>query len=259
MEMVTPDREAGLARRIHQRDQIAPKKLTKANLRFVVPVAKKYQNCGMTLGDLINEGNLGLIKAAKKFDQMRGFKFISCAVWWIRQSIIQSLTDHSRMVRLPINKVNELNKIQKAISVLEQQFECDPTDEELAGITGITSAMVSQNQRYVAWHRSLDTPSTDDLGTTLLDVLPDPGGETPDFSMLQQSLATELLRMLSKLNFREKDVVVYFFGLDGQEPLTLEALSERLSITQERVRQIKEKAIRRLRLLQDSESLKIYL
>lgn len=259
MEMVTPDQEADLARRIRQGDQIALEKLTKANLRFVVSVAKKYQNCGMTLGDLINEGNLGLVKAAKKFDETRGFKFISYAVWWIRQSIIQSLTDHSRMVRLPINKVNELSKIQKAISVLEQQFERDPTAEELAGITGISSAMVSQNQRHVGRHSSLDTPSTDGQGTTLLDVLPDPGGETPDFSMLQQSLATELLGMLSKLNFREKDVIVYFFGLDGQEPLTLEALSERLNISQERVRQIKEKAIRRLKLLPDSESLKIYL
>ncbi len=259
IEMVTPDQEADLARRIREGDQIALEKLTRANLRFVISVAKKYQNCGMTLGDLINEGNLGLVKAAKKFDETRGFKFISYAVWWIRQSIIQSLTDHSRMVRLPINKLNEINKIQKAISTLEQQFERDPTSEELAAVTGISPVMVSGNQRHVGWHRSLDTPSMDGQGTTLLDVLPDPGGETPDLAMLQQSLAIDLLEMLSKLEFREKDVIINFFGLDGNVPLPLEALSKRLNITQERVRQIKEKAIRRLKLLPDAESLKIYL
>lgn len=259
MEMVTPDQEADFARRIRQGDQLALEKLTKANLRFVVSVAKKYQNYGMTLGDLINEGNLGLVKAAKKFDETRGFKFISYAVWWIRQSIIQSLTDHSRMVRLPINKVNDLNKIQKAISVLEQQFERDPTSDELAAITGISPAMVTQSQRHVGWHRSLDTPSMDGQGSTLLDVLPDPDVETPDLAMLKNSLTTDLLGMISKLDFREKDVIINYFGLDGNVPLTLEDLSERLNITQERVRQIKEKAIRRLKQLPGSESLKVYL
>ncbi len=259
IKMITPEQEVDLARRIRQGDQIALEKLTRANLRFVVSVAKKYQNCGMTLGDLINEGNLGLVKAAKKFDETKGFKFISYAVWWIRQSIVQSLSDHSRMVRLPLNRLNELNKIQKAIPALEQLFERYPTSEELAVVTGISSAMVSLSQSHVGWHRSLNTPSMDDQGITLLDVLPDPGGASPDLAMQQQSLAKDLSEILSKLEFREKDIIINFFGLHGKAPLTLEALSERLNITKERVRQIKEKAIRRLKLLPDAESLKVYL
>jgi RNA polymerase primary sigma factor len=259
VEMVTPDQEVDLTRRIREGDQLALEKLTKANLRFVVSVAKKYQNYGMTLGDLINEGNLGLVKAAKKFDETRGFKFISYAVWWIRQSIIQSLTDHSRMVRLPINKVNELNKIQKATSILEQQFERDPTNEELASVTGISPTMVSQNQLHIGRTRSLDTPSLNGEGATLLDILPDEAVETPDLPMERISLSTDLNTLLSKLDFREKEVLIHFFGLDGKIPLSLGALSIRLNITQERVRQIKEKAIRRLKQLPGCESLKLYL
>lgn len=259
MEMVTPDEEADLARRIRQGDQIALEKLTKANLRFVVSVAKKYQNYGMTLGDLINEGNLGLVKAATKFDETRGFKFISYAVWWIRQAIIQSLTEHARIIRLPINRVNDINKIQKTFSVLEQQYQRDPTANELANATGISSDMVKQNQSYTVRHRSLDTPFQDGEATTLLDVLPDPDVDSPDVAMLKTSLQTDLLAIVSQLSHREREVIISFYGLDGHLPLRLDELAERFNLSKERIRQIRERAISRLKRLKGSESLKSYL
>lgn len=259
IEMVTPDEEADLSRRIRQGDQAALEKLTKANLRFVVSVAKKYQNFGMTLGDLINEGNLGLVKAARKFDETRGFKFISYAVWWIRQAIIQSLTDHARIIRLPINKVNDIHKIQKSFALLEQQYQREPTAYELANATGISSDMVMQNQSYTARHRSLDTPFQDGEATTLLDVLPDPDVDSPDVGMLKNSLQIDLLAMVSMLTRREREVIISYYGLDGEFPLRLEELAERFNLSKERVRQIRERAISRLKVLKGSESLKSYL
>ncbi len=259
IEMVTPDEEADLSRRIRQGDQAALEKLTKANLRFVVSVAKKYQNFGMTLGDLINEGNLGLVKAAQKFDETRGFKFISYAVWWIRQAIIQSLTDHARIIRLPINKVNDIHKIQRSFALLEQQYQREPTAHELAHATGISSDMVSQNQTYTGRHRSLDTPFQEGEATTLLDVLPDPDVDSPDAGILKKSLQIDLLAMVSQLTCREREVIVSYYGLDGEFPLRLEELAERFNLSKERVRQIRERAISRLKRLKGSESLKSYL
>ncbi|GAA4431901.1 sigma-70 family RNA polymerase sigma factor [Ravibacter arvi] len=259
MEMVTPDEEAELALRVRQGDPLALEKLTKANLRFVVSVAKKYQNSGIPLGDLINEGNLGLIKAAKKFDETRGFKFISYAVWWIRQAIIQSLTSHSRMVRLPLNKVNDSYKIQKYFSGLEQKYERDPTVNELSDATGISSDIVEHNQRYPGWHLSLDTPFHDGDGISLLDVIPDSGSSDPDRPLLKNSLQMDIRGILSKLDSRERSILVSYYGLDGQPSATLNELSRQYNMTTERVRQIKEKALLRLKGMRGSEILRSHL
>lgn len=259
VDLISSDEEVNLAQRIRQGDPIALEKLTKANLRFVVSVAKQYQNYGLSLGDLINEGNLGLIKAAKRFDETRGFKFISYAVWWIRQSIMQSLAEQSRIVRLPLNRVSGLNKILKTFSVLEQKFQREPTTEELAESIGVSAEEIIQDQKHSGRHVSVDAPFQDGEDNSLLDVLVDSAFETPDAEMLSGSLKIEIKRVLSKLTAREAEVINLYFGLNGDGPLTLEELGERLGLTRERVRQIKEKATRRVRYGSGTKSLRTYL
>jgi RNA polymerase primary sigma factor len=260
VELITSEEEVQLAKRIHEGDRYALEKLTKANLRFVVSVAKQYQNYGLSLGDLINEGNVGLIKAAKRFDETRGFKFISYAVWWIRQSIMQSLAEQSRIVRLPLNRVNGLNKVQKVISVLEQEHHREPTAQELADAIGVSLDHIRQNQRNTARHVSVDAPfSQGEDNSSLLDVLSDSSIETPDSGMLYDSLKIDIQRALAKLTPRECEVVVHYYGLNGHTSLTLEELGARLNLTRERVRQIKEKATRRLKSSSRNKSLQSYL
>lgn len=257
--LVTAEEEVELAKRIRSGDVVAVEKLTKANLRFVVSVAKQYQNYGLTLGDLVNEGNLGLIKAAKRFDETRGFKFISYAVWWIRQSIMQSLAEQSRIVRLPLNRVNGLNKILKTFSMLEQQYQRDPTTEELAEAVGVSADEIVENQRYSGRHVSVDAPLHEGEENSLLDVLADANYEMPDSDLLSDSLKTEIQRALSTLTTRECEVMTLYFGLNGNAPMTLEELGDRLHLTRERVRQIKEKATRRLRHSSRRRSLSLFL
>ena len=259
VDLLTPDEEVDLAQRIRAGDQIALEKLTKANLRFVVSVAKQYQNQGLSLGDLINEGNLGLIKAAKRFDETRGFKFISYAVWWIRQSILQALAEQSRIVRLPLNRVGSLNKISKSFSELEQKFEREPSPEELAEVLEITSSEVVDTMKISGRHVSMDAPFVQGEENSLLDVLKNDDDRTPDDGLMMDSLRKEVQRALSTLTQREADVVCLYFGLDGQHPLTLEEIGEKFNLTRERVRQIKEKAIRRLRHTSRSKALIPYL
>lgn len=259
VELLTPDEEVTLAKRIKDGDQLALEKLTKANLRFVVSVAKQYQNQGLTLGDLINEGNLGLIKAAQRFDETRGFKFISYAVWWIRQSILQALAEQSRIVRLPLNRVGSLNKISKTFSELEQRFEREPSPDEMAGFLDISTSDVLDTLKISGRHVSMDAPFANGEENSLLDVLQDDTEETPDSVLLIDSLRREVQRALSTLTQREADVVTFYFGLNGEQPLTLEEIGEKFVLTRERVRQIKEKAIRRLRHTSRSKSLKTYL
>lgn len=258
--MVTPQEEVDLARRIREGDAIALEKLTKANLRFVVSVAKQYQNYGLTLGDLINEGNLGLIKAAQRFDETRGFKFISYAVWWIRQAIMQSLAEQSRIVRLPLNRVGSLNKISKTFSSLEQEYQREPTAQELAdSIGGITAEDVIYNQRLSGRHISVDAPLEAGEDNNLLEVLTDVNGKMPDVQLMTDSLKAEIQRALSTLTVREAEVISCYFGLDGNSPMTLEELGAKFGLTRERVRQIKEKATRRLKTLSRSKILRSYL
>lgn len=259
LDLVTPEEEVNLARRIRGGDLVAVEKLTKANLRFVVSVAKQYQNYGLTLGDLVNEGNLGLIKAAKRFDETRGFKFISYAVWWIRQSIMQSLAEQSRIVRLPLNRVNGLNKIVKTFSMLEQEYQRDPTTEELAEAMKVDVDEIAQNQQYSGRHVSMDAPLHAGEENSLLDVLADTNYEMPDSELLSDSLKTEIQRALSTLTARECEVMTLYFGLNGHAPMTLEELGDRLQLTRERVRQIKEKATRRLRHSSRRRSLSLFL
>ena len=257
--MISSDDEVNLARRIRQGDHIALEKLAKANLRFVVSVAKQYQNFGLSLGDLISEGNLGLIKAAKRFDETRGFKFISYAVWWIRQSIMQGLAEQSRIVRLPLNRVNGLNSLLKASSLLEQQFQREPTIDELAHTMGVSVEAVVETQRHTGRHVSVDAPFQESGDNSLLDVLSDSSCDMPDGAMLSASLKTEIKRALSVLTSRETEIINLFFGLNNEGPLTLEELSERFNLTRERVRQIKEKATRSMRSGSAKKSLKSYL
>lgn len=259
VDLITSDEEVILAQRIREGDQIALEKLTKANLRFVVSVAKQYQNNGLTLGDLINEGNLGLIKAAKRFDETRGFKFISYAVWWIRQSIMQALAEQSRIVRLPLNRVGSLNKISKTFSELEQKFQREPSPEELAEVLEITPEEVAANLKISGRHVSMDAPFVNGEENGLLDVLENDSEETPDSGLMNDSLRKEVQRALSTLTQRESDVIAYYFGLNGEHPMTLEEIGEKYNLTRERVRQIKEKATRRLRHSSRSNSLKPYL
>ncbi|MFN7260933.1 MAG: RNA polymerase sigma factor RpoD/SigA, partial [Cyclobacteriaceae bacterium] len=247
VDLLTPDEEVELAKRIKEGDQIALEKLTKANLRFVVSVAKQYQNQGLSLGDLINEGNLGLIKAAQRFDETRGFKFISYAVWWIRQSILQALAEQSRIVRLPLNRVGSLNKISKTFSELEQKFEREPSPEELAEVLQVTTAEVVDTMKISGRHVSMDAPFVQGEENSLLDVLENDSEEKPDSGLMTDSLRREVQRALSTLTQRESDVITLYFGLNGEHALTLEEIGEKFSLTRERVRQIKEKAIRRLR------------
>jgi RNA polymerase primary sigma factor len=259
VDLLTPDEEVDLAKRIKQGDQIALEKLTKANLRFVVSVAKQYQNQGLSLGDLINEGNLGLIKAAQRFDETRGFKFISYAVWWIRQSILQALAEQSRIVRLPLNRVGSLNKISKTFSELEQKFEREPSPEELAEVLEVTTAEVVDTMKISGRHVSMDAPFIQGEENSLLDVLENDAEVTPDSELMNDSLRKEVQRALSTLTQREADVVSLYFGLNGSQALTLEEIGEKFNLTRERVRQIKEKAIRRLRHTSRSKALKPYL
>ena len=259
VDLLTPDEEVELAKRIKEGDQIALEKLTKANLRFVVSVAKQYQNQGLSLGDLINEGNLGLIKAAQRFDETRGFKFISYAVWWIRQSILQALAEQSRIVRLPLNRVGSLNKISKTFSELEQKYEREPSPEELAEVLDVTTAEVVDTMKISGRHVSMDAPFVQGEENSLLDVLENDSEETPDSDLMNDSLRKEVQRALSTLTQREADVITLYFGLNGEHAMTLEEIGEKFNLTRERVRQIKEKAIRRLRHTSRSKALKPYL
>ena len=257
-ELVTPDEEVELAQRIRKGDQEALEKLTRANLRFVVSVAKQYQNQGLSLPDLINEGNLGLIKAAEKFDETRGFKFISYAVWWIRQSILQALAEQSRIVRLPLNQVGALNKINKALSKFEQENERQPSNEELSEMIDVPKDKISDTLRVGSRHVSVDAPFVEGEDNSLLDVLPNDDSPSADRGLVNESLNTEIERALSTLTDREREIIKSFFGIGCQE-MTLEEIGERFGLTRERVRQIKEKAIRRLKSPSRSKLLKSYL
>lgn len=257
-ELVSPEEEVELAQRIRKGDQRALEKLTRANLRFVVSVAKQYQNQGLSLPDLINEGNLGLIKAAEKFDETRGFKFISYAVWWIRQSILQALAEQSRIVRLPLNQVGSLNKINKALSKFEQENERQPSSEELSEMIDVPKDKISDTLRVSGRHVSVDAPFVEGEGNSLLDVLPNDDSPSADRGLVNESLSTEIERALSTLSSREREIIKSFFGIGCQE-MTLEEIGERFGLTRERVRQIKEKAIRRLKSPSRSKNLKGYL
>ena len=256
-ELITVEEEVELAQRIKKGDQEALEKLTKANLRFVVSVAKQYQNQGLSLPDLINEGNLGLIKAAEKFDETRGFKFISYAVWWIRQSILQALAEQSRIVRLPLNQVGSLNKINKAFARFEQEHERTPSPEELATELELPKEKVTDTLRVAGRHVSVDAPFADGEDNSLLDVLVNPDSPNADRGLINESLSTEVDRALETLTERERDIIKYFFGI-GTSEMTLEEIGEKFDLTRERVRQIKEKAIRRLRHSSRSKLLKSY-
>lgn len=257
--LLKPDEEIELARRIREGDEPALEKLTKANLRFVVSVAKQYQSQGLSLGDLINEGNLGLIKAANRFDETRGFKFISYAVWWIRQSILQALAEQSRIVRLPLNRVGTMNKIGKAFSALEQEFEREPSPEEIAEQLALSDFEVSDTIQRSGKHLSLDAPFSEEEENRLLDIIENQEQPAPDNTLINESLRIELDRALSTLTPREAEVVKLYFGLDLETPLTLEEIGEKFNLTRERVRQIKEKALRRLRHASRSKPLRSYL
>jgi RNA polymerase primary sigma factor len=259
VDLLTPDEEVILAQKIKQGDQLSLERLTKANLRFVVSVAKQYQNQGLSLGDLINEGNLGLIKAAQRFDETRGFKFISYAVWWIRQSILQALAEQSRIVRLPLNRVGSLNKISKTYSELEQKFEREPSPEELAEVLEISANEVVDTMKISGRHVSVDAPFVQGEENSLLDVLENDTEVRPDQELMNDSLRREVLRALSTLTPREAELIMYYFGLNGEQAMTLEEIGEKFNLTRERVRQIKEKAIRRLRQTSRSKALKAYL
>ncbi|MTI31560.1 sigma-70 family RNA polymerase sigma factor [Xanthovirga aplysinae] len=259
VDLLTPDEEVVLAKRIREGDQMALEKLTKANLRFVVSVAKQYQNQGLSLGDLINEGNLGLIKAAQRFDETRGFKFISYAVWWIRQSILQALAEQSRIVRLPLNRVGSLNKISKTFSDLEQKYEREPSPDELAEVLEVSTSEVVDTMKISGRHVSMDAPFVQGEENSLLDVLENDTEEKPDQELMNDSLRKEVQRALSTLTQREADVITLYFGLNGEHSMTLEEIGEKFNLTRERVRQIKEKAIRRLRHTSRSKALKPYL
>lgn len=259
VDLLSPDEEISLAVRIKKDDPIALERLVKANLRFVVSVAKQYQNQGLSLGDLINEGNLGLIKAAKRFDETRGFKFISYAVWWIRQSILQALAEQSRIVRLPLNRVGALNKIGKAYSNLEQEYEREPNAVELAQELDMDITEVSDALKISGKHVSMDAPFMVGEENRLIDVIQNDQQPSPDFTLMSDSLRREVERALSTLTERESEVIKLYFGLNEEHPLTLEEIGEKFKLTRERVRQIKEKAIRRLRHASRSRNLRGYL
>ena len=258
-EPLSPDREVELAIRVKEGDRRALKELTEANLRFVVSVAKDYQGQGLPLTDLINEGNLGLIKAAERFDETRGFKFISYAVWWIRQSVLQALAEHSRIVRLPLNRVGTISKINKASERLEQEFERSPRADELAHQLEMKITEINDAQRIARRHHSLDTPFSDDEKNSLLDVIADSNTDDPDLELHMNSLEKEVKDALDTLKDREKDVIKMYFGIDREYALTLNEIGEEFGLTRERVRQIKEKAIRRLRHRSRSKKLRTYL
>lgn len=260
VELISPEEEVKLAVLIKQGDQKALDRLTKANLRFVVSVAKQYQNQGLSLPDLINEGNLGLIKAAQRFDETRGFKFISYAVWWIRQSILQSLAEQSRIVRLPLNKVGLTNRIQKAYSKLEQEFEREPSTEELAEMLELDVEEIASTLGMSARHVSVDTPLSEGEDSTLIDVLENHNADRAETNLEhKQSLKEEIDRSMQSLTERQKEVICFFFGIGVDHPMSLEDIGGRFNLTRERVRQIKDKAITKLRTNQRSQSLRSYL
>ncbi|MFM7822588.1 MAG: RNA polymerase sigma factor RpoD/SigA [Bacteroidota bacterium] len=261
LSLLTSEQEVDLATRIKEGDQKALETLTKANLRFVVSVAKQYQNQGLTLGDLINEGNLGLIKAAQRFDETRGFKFISYAVWWIRQSILQALAEQSRIVRLPLNKIGFINKINKTFSQLEQDFEREPTNDEISQVLQIPSQDIVDTMRSSGRHVSMDAPFLQGEDGNLLDLIPGEEIHSPEVGLIGESLRREIERALGTLSPREADVIRLYYGLatESNSSLTLEEIGERFELTRERVRQIKEKAIRRLKHTSRSKILKTYL
>ncbi|MFA7419803.1 MAG: sigma-70 family RNA polymerase sigma factor [Melioribacteraceae bacterium] len=259
VDLLTPDEEIELAIRIRQNDRLALEKIVKANLRFVVSVAKQYQNQGLSLGDLINEGNLGLIKAAHRFDETRGFKFISYAVWWIRQSILQALAEQSRIVRLPLNRVGALNKIGKAYSNLEQEYEREPSAQELAQELQMDISEVSDTLKIAGRAVSMDAPFSQGEENRLLDILESDEEPSPDQKLMNESLKREIERALSTLSEREAEVIKLYFGLSKEHSMTLEEIGEKFHLTRERVRQIKEKAIRRLRHASRSKNLRAYL
>lgn len=259
IELITAEEEVQLAQRIKKGDQEALEKLTKANLRFVVSVAKQYQNQGLKLPDLINEGNLGLVKAAQRFDETRGFKFISYAVWWIRQSILQALAEQSRVVRLPLNKIGSINKINKTFSYLEQTHERPPSPEEIAKELDMTINEVRQSLKNSGRHVSMDAPLKEGEESSLYDVMNGVESPRPDHDLLTESLRTEINRVLGTLNEREADVVRLYYGIGEQPSMTLDEISEEFDLTRERVRQIREKAIKKLRNCQEKEILKPYL
>jgi RNA polymerase primary sigma factor len=258
VDLITAEEEVILAQKIREGDQVALERLTKTNLRFVVSVAKQYQNQGLTLSDLINEGNLGLIKAAKRFDETKGFKFISYAVWWIRQSILQAIAEQSRIVRLPLNQVGSLSKISKAFSKLEQEYEREPSPEELADTLETTVEKISDTLSNSGRHVSMDAPFVTGEENTLLDVL-DNHEPMTDSNLINESLAEEIRRSLSSLTEREREIVTLFFGLGSNSPFSLEEIGEKFNLTRERVRQIKDKALQRLRHTSRSKILKSYL
>jgi RNA polymerase primary sigma factor len=259
VDLITAEEEVELAQKIRAGDERALDKLTKANLRFVVSVAKQYQNQGLTLPDLINEGNLGLIKAAKRFDETRGFKFISYAVWWIRQSILQALAEQSRIVRLPLNKIGSINKINKMYAFLEQANERVPSVEEIAKELEMTISDVKESMKNSGRHVSMDAPLVEGEDSNLYDVLRSGESPNPDKNLMHESLRTEIERALETLTPREADVIRLYFGLGEKHAMTLEEIGETFDLTRERVRQIKEKAIRRLKHTSRSKILKTYL
>ena len=259
IDLISTDSEVELARRIQQGDPIALEKLAKANLRFVVSVAKQYQNRGLSLNDMINEGNIGLIKAAQRFDEKRGFKFISYAVWWIRQSIMQALAEQSRIVRLPLNRVGSLNKISKTFSELEQRFQREPSSDELANALSLTVETVNENLSLSGRHLSVDSPFQAGEEGTLLDVMADPASRRPDESLMNESLKDEITLALGVLTSRESEVLTLYYGLDGNTALTLDEIAMRFNVTKERIRQLRERATGQLKRSVTSKRLMSYL
>ncbi|HPD96019.1 MAG: sigma-70 family RNA polymerase sigma factor [Bacteroidales bacterium] len=259
VDLLTADEEVTLARKLKEGDQGALAKLVKANLRFVVSVAKQYQNQGLSLPDLINEGNVGLIKAAQRFDETRGFKFISYAVWWIRQSILQALAEQARIVKLPLNKIGSINKVNRALTELEQKFEREPTIDELSQALELAPEDIKEALRSNGRHISMDAPITQDDDGSMYDVILSPDSPMPDRGLLNESLRREIERALSTLSPREANIIRMYFGLNGKHPHTLEEIGEELDLTRERVRQIKEKALKRLKQTARSKILKSYL
>lgn len=260
VDLITAEEEVELAKRIKQGDQQALERMTKANLRFVVSVSKQYQNQGLSLPDLINEGNLGLIKAAQRFDETRGFKFISYAVWWIRQSILQALAEQARIVRLPLNKIGTINKVNRTFAELEQKYEREPTADEVADAMDLTTEDVKTSMKHAGRHVSMDAPlSNDEDSSNMYEVFKSEDTTNPDTELLTDSLRKEIERALSTLTIRESDVIRLYFGLGQKQPLTLEEIGERFDLTRERVRQIKEKAIRRLKHSNRCKLLRSYL
>jgi RNA polymerase primary sigma factor len=258
VELISAEQEVELTKRIKEGDQVALEKLTKANLRFVVSVAKQYQNSGLSLGDLINEGNVGLIKAAKRFDETRGFKFISYAVWWIRQSIMQALAEQSRIVRIPLNRVGSLNKVNRTFSQLEQKYQREASNQEVADVLDVSIEEVDKALNMGGRHVSMNAPFVSGEENSLLDVLQNME-ETPDSALMAESLRGQIERALATLTEKERDVIVHYFGLSGTPAKSLEDIADQFHLTRERVRQIKEQALRRLRNTSRSQSLKLFL